>query len=198
MISEMQAIRIQKSYGDVGLLVYMNEDNEVKCRLFSYEDGYQIITHKDDNGEPLLDCVYYRTDDNVRHIDAYDNTYHDHFTDVFVKDVDTNEVLKGWCLESKEVHGFSESPLVTKRGDVAWNNGQDLIELFEIIYNLFAVIQKRHGWGILYIKGKLNETAKKIAGSIILNDTSIEGNGSAEFKTPPSPSTGLPSSCSQV
>ena len=85
------------------------------------------------------------------------------------------------------MHGFSESPLVTKRGDVAWNNGQDLIELFEIIYNLFAVIQKRHGWGILYIKGKLNETAKKIAGSIILNDTSIEGNGSAEFKTPPSP-----------
>lgn len=184
---EMQAIRIQQSYGDVGLLVYMNEDNEVKCRLFSYEDGYQIITHKDDNGEPLLDCVYYRTEDNVRHIDAYDKTYHYHFTDVFVQDVDTNEVLKGWCLESKEEHGFSESPLVTKRGDVAWNNGQDLIELFEIIYNLFAVIQKRHGWGILYIKGKLNETAKKIAGSIILNDTSIEGNGSAEFKTPPSP-----------
>lgn len=26
----MQAIRIQQSYGDVGLLVYMNEDNEVK------------------------------------------------------------------------------------------------------------------------------------------------------------------------
>ena len=162
---EMQAIRIQQSYGDVGLLVYMNEDNEVKCRLFLYEDGYQIITHKDDNGEPLLDCVYYRTEDNVRHIDAYDKTYHYHFTDVFVQDVDTNEVLKGWCLESKEEHGFSESPLVTKRGDVAWNNGQDLIELFEIIYNLFAVIQKRHGWGILYIKGKLNETAKKIAGS---------------------------------
>ena len=62
-----------------------------------------------------------------------------------------------------------------------------MIELFEIIFNLFAVIQKRHGWGILYIKGKFNETAKKIAGSIILNDTSIDGNGSAEFKTPPTP-----------
>ena len=24
--------------------------------------------------------------------------------DVFVQDVDTNEVLKGWCLESKEKH----------------------------------------------------------------------------------------------
>lgn len=90
-------------------------------------------------------------------------------------------------MDYKEEHGFNESPLITKRGAPAWDNGEDLIELFEIIYNLFAVIQKRHGWGILYIKGKFNETAKKIAGSVILNDTSVEGNGSAEFKTPPSP-----------
>ena len=184
---EKRAVDIQKGYGDVGLLVYMNEDNEVKCRLFSYEDGYQIITHKDDNGEPLLDCVYYRTEGGVRHIDAYDKTYHYHFTDVFAQDIETKEVLTGWSLESREVHGFSESPLVTKRGDVAWEGGQSLIELFEIIFNLFAVIQKRHGWGILYIKGKFNETMKQIAGSIVLNDTSIDGKGSAEFKTPPTP-----------
>lgn len=187
-----RAIKIQKSFGDVGLLIYMNEKDEVKARLFSYEDGYQIITHKDDNGEPLMDCIYYRTEDNVRHIDAYDDTYHYHFTDNFTVAVDdgedkTEKVLTGWNLVYSEEHGFSESPLVTKRGNVAWEGGQDLIELFEIIFNLFAVIQKRHGWGILYIKGKFNETAKKIAGSIILNDTSIDGNGTAEFKTPPSP-----------
>ena len=182
-----KAVSIQQSNGDVGLLIYMNEKNEVKSRLFSYSDGYQIITHKDDNGEPLLDCVYYRTEDNVRNIDAYDDTKHYHFTDSFVTDVDTQEIKRGWNLEYEEVHGFSESPLVTKRGDVAWNNVQNLIELFEIMYNIFGVIQKRHGWGILYIKGKFNETAKKIAGSIILNDSSIDGKGSAEFKAPPSP-----------
>lgn len=184
---ETRAVAIQQSYGDVGLLVYMNEKGKVRSRLFSYEDGYQIITHKDDNGEPLMDCVYYMTEDNIRHIDAYDDTYHYHFTDTFVSDVDTKEVETGWHLAYKEEHGFSESPLVTKRGNVAWNDVQDLIELFEIVYNLFAVIQKRHGWGILYIKGKFNETAKKIAGSVILNDTSIDGKGSADFKTPPSP-----------
>lgn len=184
---EMKAVQIQKSFGDVGLLVYMNEKNEVKSRLFSYEDGYQIITHKDDNGEPLMDCVYYQSIDGVRHIDAYDDRYHYHLCDTYVQDVDTQEVINGWYLESKEEHGFSESPLATKRGDVAWNAVQYLIELFEIVFNLFAVIQKRHGWGILYIKGKFNETAKKLAGSIILNDTSIDGKGSAEFKTPPSP-----------
>lgn len=184
---EMQAVKTQKSYGDVGLLVYMNEKNEVKSRLFSYADGYQIITHKDDNGEPLLDCVYYQSEDGVRHIDAYDDIYHYHLCDTYIQDTDTQEMINGWYLESQEVHGFSESPLVTKRGDVAWNNVQSLIDLFEIVFNLFAVIQKRHGWGILYIKGKFSETAKKIAGSIILNDTSIDGKGSAEFKTPPSP-----------
>lgn len=183
---EMQAVQIQKSYGDVGLLTYINENGEVKSRIFSYADGYQIIAHKDDNGEPLMDCVYYRTPDGVRHIDAYDNTYHYHFSDsVPVDSIETNET--GWTLVYQEKHGFSESPLVTKRGNVAWEGGQSLIELFEIVYNLFAVIQKRHGWGILYIKGKFNETAQKIAGSIILNDTSIDGKGSAEFKTPPSP-----------
>ena len=183
-----RAVKVQKSFGDVGVLMYMNEKNEIKSRIFSYEDGYQVIPHKDDNGEPLLDCVYYKTSDGVRHIDAYDDTNHYHFSDYFPSGNDGGENTKsGWYMDYKEEHGFNESPLITKRGAPACDNGEDLIELFEIIYNLFAVIQKRHGWGILYIKGKFNETAKKIAGSVILNDTSVEGNGSAEFKTPPSP-----------
>jgi hypothetical protein len=96
------------------------------------------------------------------------------------------EELK-WERLKPKAHGFSEIPLVTKRGKVAWDNVQSIIEVYEIIYNIFLVIQKRHGWGILYIKGKFNDTAKKIAGAIVLNDTSIDGNGSAEFKAPPSP-----------
>lgn len=184
---ETRAVDIQQSYGDVGLLIYMNEDNEVKARLFSYEDGYQIITHKDDNGEPLLDCVYYQTEDGVRHIDAYDRTYHYHFVDSAAVDINTNSIKEGWTMLYSERHGFTESPLVTKRGAVAWDKGQGLIELFEIIFNLFAVIQKRHGWGILYIKGKINEKLQKLAGSIILQDTTIDGKGNVEFKAPPSP-----------
>lgn len=188
---EMRAVDIQNSYGDVGLLVYMNEKNMVKSRLFSYADGYQIISHKDNNGEPLIDCVYYRSEDGVRHIDAYDDTYHYHFVDSIYTATLAGESKEdkhnGWTLEYMEHHGFSESPLVTKRGDVPWNDAEDLIELFEIVFNLFAVIQKRHGWGILYIKGKFNESAKKIAGSVILNDTSIDGKGEAEFKSPPTP-----------
>lgn len=184
---EAKAVATQCSYGDVGLLVYMNEKNEVKSRVLSYADGYQIISHKDDNGEPLLDCVYYQSEDGVSHIDAYDDKRHYHFVDSWEDGSSIGDGTCIWHMDYVENHGFSESPLVTKRGNVAWNEVQDLIELFEIVFNLFAVIQKRHGWGILYIKGKINETAKKIAGSIILNDTSIDGKGSAEFKAPPSP-----------
>lgn len=188
---ETRAVNEQMSYGDVGLLVYMNESHEVKSRIFSYADGYQVITHKDDNGEPLMDCVYYSDADGVRHIDAYDDTYHYHFVDDVKMSIVETSAGTEWGLTDIEEHGFSESPLVTKRGDVAWNNVQDLIELYETVYNVFAVIQKRHGWGILYIKGKINETAKKLAGSIILNDTSIDGKGDVEFKTPPSPANML-------
>jgi hypothetical protein len=39
----------------------------------------------------------------------------------------------------------------------------------------------------LYVKGKFKNNAEKIAGSVILNDTSIEGKGDAKFLTPPTP-----------
>lgn len=126
---ETHAVSIQQSYGDVGLLVYMNEKNEVKTRLFSYADGYQVISHRDDNGEPLIDCVYYRTEDGVRHIDAYDDVNHYHFSNSVPADT-AAESTSTWHLDFTEEHGFTESPLVTKRGDVPWNNVQDLIEPF--------------------------------------------------------------------
>lgn len=171
-----KAVYTQKGVGDAGLLFYYNRRGEIRCRLISYEDGYVIISHNDDNGDRLLECVYYRDENDAECIDCYDDTY--------IHRLRGGE--NGWQVESTK-HGFSEIPLVTKRGDVAWNAVQSIIEMYETLYNLFIVIQKRHGWGILYIKGKFKENAQKIAGNIVLNDTSIDGNGSAEFKTPPSP-----------
>lgn len=171
-----KAVYTQKGMGDAGLLFYYNRKGEIRCRLISYEDGYVIISHNDDNGDRLLECIYYRDENNAECIDCYDdkNIYR------------IREGMDGWQIETSS-HGFSEIPLATKRGDVAWNAVQSVIEMYETLYNLFTVIQKRHGWGILYIKGRFKENAQKIAGSIVLNDTSIDGNGSAEFKAPPSP-----------
>lgn len=177
-----KAVRSQLATGDAGLLFYYDYKNRVKCRLLSYEDGYVIISHNDENGDRLLESVYYADSNGVEYIDSYDDKYM-----YRMRNSGENAGEDGWVREAPVEHGFSEIPLCTKRGDVAWNNGQSLIEIYEIIYNIFFVIQKRNGWGILYIKGTLSDTTKKLAGNIILQDKSMDGNGSAEFKSPPSP-----------
>jgi hypothetical protein len=175
----------QLSYGDAGLLYYFNRKGEIKSRLLSYEDGFVLCPHNDDNGERLIESVYYVKDD-IEYIDSYDDTYmYRHKRGVAVSEDEYEKT--GWILESKEAHGFEEIPLITKRGDVAWNNVQHIITSYEILYNVFNAIQRRHGWGLLYIKGKFSDKAQKIAGSIILNDTSLEGKGDAKFLTPPNP-----------
>ena len=176
-------VATQLSMGDAGLLYYFDNEGSIKSRLLCYKDGYVLIPHNDQNGDRILESVYYADENGVEYIDSYDKTYMYRMTKGDIINENGNE----WYYQTPIPHGFSEIPLITKRGDVAWNNVETLIEAFEILYNIFLVIQKRHGWGILYIKGKFSQEAKQIAGSIILNDTSHEGNGSAEFKTPPSP-----------
>lgn len=179
-----KAVYAQKGMGDVGLLYYYNHKKETRCRLLTYEDGYNIISHNDEMGERLLETIYYQTPDGTECLDSFDDRYL--YRKRLYSDTNTNKANEWQDLKPIE-HGFSEIPLCTKRGPVAWDKVQNLIDTYETLYNIFIVIEKRHGWGILYIKGKIKETAKQIAGSIILNDTSVDGKGSAEFKTPPSP-----------
>ena len=177
-----KAVRSQLASGDSGLLFYYDYKNRVKCRLLSYEDGYVIISHNDENGDRLLESVYYADSNGVEYIDCYDDKYM-----YRMRNSGENAGEDGWIRETPVVHGFSEIPLRTMRCSVMWGKEQSLIEIYEIIYNIFFVIQKRNGWGILYIRGNLSETTKKLAGNIILQDKSMDGNGSAEFKAPPSP-----------
>lgn len=176
-------VDVQKTVGDVGLLYYMDYAGRIKSRILSYIDGFVLCPHNDKNGDRVLEAVYY-CKDNVEYIDCYDDTYMYRFTKGENVAVDAKT---GWASHTPRVHGFSEIPLVTKRGDVAWNNVQTIIECYEELYNVFNAIQKRFGWGILYVKGQFRDGAKKIAGSVILNDTSLDGSGDAKFLTPPTP-----------
>lgn len=178
-----KAVSAQKSYGDAGLLFYFDYKGRIKARLLSYEDGYILCPHNDENGDRILESVYYSVGD-TQYIDSYDDTYMYRYVCEW-NDDSVNPY--SWRMEKPVPHGFSEIPLVTKRGRVAWDNVQSIIEVYEVIYNVFLVIQKRHGWGILYVKGNFKALSEKVAGAVILNDTSMEGNGSADFKTPPSP-----------
>lgn len=176
-------VSTQKSVGDAGLLFYFDYNGCVKARLLSYEDGYVLCPHNDENGDRILESVVYRKDD-VDYIDSYDEKYMYRYMRTWDGSSDDSGT---WKMQPPVEHGFSEIPLITKRGDVAWNDVQSLIEVYEVIYNIFLVIQKRHGWGILYVKGKFKDEGKKIAGAIVLNDTTMDNSGSAEFKAPPSP-----------
>lgn len=169
----------QKSVGDAGLLYYFNYKGEIKSRLLSFADGYVLCSHNDQNGDRVLESVYY-VNNNVEYIDSYDDTYMYRYSKD--RDADTD-----WVYHEPVAHGFEEIPLITKRGDVAWNTVQPIIECYEELYNVFNAIQKRYGWGILYIKGRFSSKAEKIAGNVVLNDTSYDGNGDAKFLTPPTP-----------
>lgn len=172
----------QLSYGDAGLLYYFDRYGCIKSRILSYADGYVLCPHNDQNGDRLLECVYY-IDDDIEYIDCYDDTYMYRYT----KSLDTDVDESGWTREEPKKHGFKEIPLITKRGDVAWNNVQTAIEGYEVLYNIYLVVFKRFGYGIFYVKGKFKDDGQKIAGSIVLNDTSLDGNGDAKFLAPPAP-----------
>lgn len=183
----------QKSLGDAGLLYYFNNKGEIKSRILSFADGYVICSHDDHNGDRILESVYYRKEETdnegninfVEHIDAYDDTYMYSYVRNSL-DTGTGD-MDGWVMKSQIEHGFSENPLITKRGDVAWNNVQPIIECYEELYNVFNAIQKRWGWGVFYVKGKFKQQSKSIAGNVVLNDTSLDGKGDAKFLTPPTP-----------
>lgn len=175
-------VTAQKSYGDGGLLYYHDSKGRIKSRILSFEDGYILCPHNDKNGDRILESVYY-IKDGVEYIDSYDEQYMYRHSN----DLEAEDGTIGWRFHEPEEHGFDEIPLITKRGDVAWNDVQSGIEGYEALYNIFLVVQKRFGNGILYIKGKFKDQAQKIAGSIVLNDTSMDGNGDAKFLTPPTP-----------
>ena len=184
-------VAAQKSMGDAGLLYYLDYKGRIKSRLLTFEDGYVLCPHNDKNGDRVLESVYYVKTEyvngeerTVEYIDSYDDRYMYRITRNLWSN-NGNET--GWEYHEKEEHGFEEIPLVTKRGKVAWDDVASIINTYEEQFNIFQAIQRRFGWGLLYVKGKFKDTAKKIAGNVVLNDTSPQGTGDAKFLTPPSP-----------
>ena len=183
-------VQTQLSYGDAGLLYYFDYKGRIKSRILSFKDGYVICSHKNDDGDHILESVYYQKD-GIEYIDSYDDKYvyrYTNETDMELKPLqDGEKIIDGWRWHKAKEHGFEECPLITKRGDVAWNNVQDQCDGYENLYNVFRAIQKRFGWGILYVRGKFKDQGKKIAGNVVLNDTTLDQKGDAKFLTPPSP-----------
>lgn len=173
---KVKMVATAKSYGEAGLLYYMDRHGHVKSRIISYEDGYVICSHNDNNGDRILEVVYYCDENGEECIDCWDDTY---FYRITADDGGNPHI-------EREAHGFKEIPLITKRCNVAWDNGQTEIEAYERAANIDNVIDNKWGWGLLYVKGRIDPNAKKIAGNIVLNDTSVDPSKSdAKFLEPP-------------
>lgn len=173
-VSEL--VENQMSCGDAALIMYF-DNKKIKSRNVSYKDGYVIIPHYNKYGEEDFIVIYYKRD-GLEKIDIYDDS-------MVYGLYKTKE--ESWALDNYQPHGFLEIPVIYKRGKVAWEDSQSIIEVTEIIYNIYTVIMKRHGWGLLYIKGKIDERLKKTAGAVVLNDPNPESQGDAKYLTPEEP-----------
>lgn len=177
-VRKYEAVYHQKCTGDSAMLFYFDSNGELQTKVYSYMNGYTIIPHTNSYGE--IDFVAFSyTQDTKKMLDCYDNTQMYRFERV--------EGDEEWKLRLVRSHGFNEVPVAYKRGEVAWENAQSIIEVLEIIYNIYTVIMKRHGWGLLYIRGVIDPNLQKTAGAVILNDPNPDSNGTAEFKAPPTP-----------
>ena len=166
----------QKSVGDAALVFYFDKKGRFRTRLLSYRDGYQLIPQYDENGDLMLFSVYYKSEGKLR-IDTYDDKQIYKF----------QHVDKDWMLIDVVKHDFEDIPVVYKRGDVAWEKGQVLIDIYELLYNIYMIIEKKVGFPILYIIGKpslerRNDTA------VMLKESSVEdSNADAKFLNPSEP-----------
>ena len=178
----------QLSVGDAGLLYYFDYKGQIKSRILAYPE-YVLCPHNDKNGDRILESVYYvDPETDTEYIDSYDDTYLYRFSkSSSVGIVDDDEEFEGWTWHEPEEHGFNEIPLITKRGEVAWNNVQTAIEAYETLYNILAITIRKYGYNMLYVKGKFKDDGRKVAGAMILNDTSLEGKGDAKFLPYPKP-----------
>lgn len=170
----------QKSVGDAALLFYFNSKRECKTRLLSYRAGYQLIPQYDDNGELILFSIYYKSD-GKRKIDCYDEKFIYKFVE------DSNDGKSTMILESKNAHGFSQIPVVYKRGEVAWEKGQVLIDIFELLYNIYMIIEKKVGFPMLYIIGKANIEKKSDTAVMLKDSSSSDIKSDAKFLNPDEP-----------
>ena len=180
-VARTLCIMNQKSVGDAAIIHYFDKSGKIRPKNVSFLTGYTLLPHYDRYDQIDIFGVLY-SKGNGRVLDVYDKKY---MTSYSLKSGD-----KEWVEVDRVSHGFNEVPVSYIRGEVAWDNAQSTIEALEIIYNIYSVIMKRHGWGMLYIKGNVDTKMKKIAGSVILQDNSDNPNSTAEYLSPSTP-TGM-------
>ena len=170
--NKYQSINVCKQLGNVGtLFMYDHKTNRYDVKVYSYEDGYQIIPNYDEYGIEIARSLSYQVDGNII-IDTYDTQRHYHIT----------QTANGWKIQD-ELHGFNHIPLLHKRGKVAWEYAQSSIEMWELMANINAIALKRFGTFALVLIGDMDEESfKRDSSSLVINLSSDTTNGKQDAK----------------
>lgn len=184
---KQSAVSKQKSTGDSCLLFTFDPEEkrgDVVC--ISYRDNKSVIPNYDEYGRTVSVSIYYKLEDGVQIIDTYDSSKMYRHTNVPPDDNTTSE--SGWYLKQSVIHGFTRIPVLYQRGYVAWEFSQSLIEMLELILNIYAVVIKRYGNFAIWLKGTVDEETFQSDGTtMIINDNNVDGNGDMKVLEFPKP-----------
>lgn len=171
-----EAFSKQQKVADVGVLFRYDAGNKKgSIKVYSYDEGYIIIPNYNEYGEKIACSLYYLADDKTQVIETFDDIYH-------YRIYQNAESDNGWTIE-KEIHGFPICPLLYKRGKVAWEYGESIIEIIELMKNINSVVLKRFGTFGLVITGVMDKDSfKKDSSTLIINLSSDNSNGKQDAK----------------
>ena len=175
-----EAFSKQKKVGDSSVLFrYETKKKKGSVTVYSYDMGYISIPNYNEFGEQIAVSLYYKTDEGIEIIDTYDDTYFYRSYNVRDKNGEDN-----WVQDAPTKHGFSRCPLLYKRGSVAWEYGESIIEMIELMLNINAVALKRFGTFGLVLKGAMDKNSFVRGNStLIINLSADESNGKQDAKT---------------
>lgn len=160
---------------NVGVLFYFDTmRQQYDVRVYSYDDGYQIVPNYDEYGREIARSLVYLVDGSLV-IDTYDAKYHYH--------IEQSADGEKWEIQTV-LHGFPVCPLLHKRGLPAWHYAESTIELWEIMTNINAIALKRFGTFALVFIGEMDkESFKRDSSTLIINLSSDNTNGKQDAKT---------------
>ena len=167
----------QKTVGDAAMLFYFDRKNKCRTRILSYKDGYQLIPQYDENGDMILFSVYYKSDGKYK-LDVYDEKRRYRLEQTEKSD---------WTIVESKNHGFEDIPVVYKRGEVAWEKGQVLIDIFELLYNIYMIVEKKVGFPLLYIIGKATLEKRSDTAVMLKDSSTADIKSDAKFLNPDEP-----------
>lgn len=181
--------------GDGAVYFFRDKKGRLKWKVWSYENGESLIPTYHDDGITLKYFVrrYMSTqgDSAVDTIDVVDErkvtTYAQLPEDKKSNKTKVLEFLgvedKRWTQISSASHGFTQVPVAYQRNnDVAWGDGQELVETIERTVSDLRDNNAYLALGILFLKGDIevlpskNRTGKVISGEENSDAKLIEQN----------------------